>query len=98
MNHYGKVLVATGFLLLTACQSTTQPDTAAVPPGKEADSCGASRYQNFVGKPLSALEQQRFSQKVRAIPWNSAVTMDFNFARLNFLADKSGTITQVYCG
>jgi len=98
VNHYGKALVAAGFLLLTGCQSATQSDKAAVPLDAQADSCGASQYQHFVGKPLSAIDNQRFTQKVRAIPWNSAVTMDFNFTRLNFMADKSGNISRVYCG
>lgn len=98
MNHFGKALVASGFLLLTACQSATQTDTAVRMPDAQADSCGASQYQNFVGKPLSAIDNQRFTQKVRAIPYNSAVTMDFNFTRLNFMADKSGNISRVYCG
>jgi len=98
VNHYGKALMATGFLLLTACQSATQPDQAARLPDAQADSCGASQYQHFVGKPLSAIDNQRFTQKVRAIPWNSAVTMDFNFTRLNFMADKNGNISRVYCG
>ncbi|MCZ4059150.1 I78 family peptidase inhibitor [Pantoea sp. LMR881] len=98
MKHYGKVLMAMGFLALTACQSASKPETAAASQDAESDRCGASQYQSYVGKPLSSLNSQRFEHPVRAIPWNAAVTMDFNLNRLNFMADKSGNISRVYCG
>lgn len=99
MKYYGKALVVMGLFALTACQSASKTEitpTASVDP--ESDRCGASQYQNYVGKPLSSLSDQRFEQQVRAIPWNSAVTMDFNLNRLNFFADQSGIISKVYCG
>lgn len=99
MKFYGKALLAMGFLALTACQSASKPDTAAsTAQDVENDMCGASQYQNYIGQPLSALQKQRFDVPVRAIPWNSAVTMDFNLHRLNFTADRSGKIDKVYCG
>lgn len=97
MKEYGKALLALGLFALTACQSNSKPETAASADA-ESDTCGASQYQSYVGKPLSAVSSLRFDTPVRAIPWNSAVTMDFNLRRLNFLADKSDTITKVYCG
>ncbi|MBT8498569.1 MULTISPECIES: I78 family peptidase inhibitor [Pantoea] len=98
MKFYGKGLLVMGLFALTACQSASKPDTASVAQDPEADRCGASQFQNYVGKPLTALQGQHFEQKVRAIPYNSAVTMDFNLNRLNFLADKNGNISSVYCG
>lgn len=98
MNHYGKALVVMGFFALTACQSGSKPETAAVAQDPESDLCGASQYQDYVGKPLSSVNSQRFDHQVRAIPYNSAVTMDFKLNRLNFMADKSGNISRVYCG
>ncbi|MGK3116727.1 I78 family peptidase inhibitor [Candidatus Pantoea formicae] len=99
MTHYGKVLVATALFALTACQSATQSDsTAAVNHDPETDQCGASQYQNTIGQPLTSLDNKRFDVPVRAIPWNGAVTMDFNLRRLNFMADQSGKISKVYCG
>mgnify|MGYP004706682571 CR=1 FL=1 len=99
MIHYGKVLVATALFALTACQSATKSDsTAAVSQDVTTDQCGASQYQNTLGQPLSSLDNQRFDVPVRAIPWNGAVTMDFNLRRLNFTADQSGKISRVYCG
>jgi len=98
VKYYGKALLALGVLALAACQSTSKTDTAAAGADAESDTCGASQYQSYVGKPLSAVSSLRFDTPVRAIPWNSAVTMDFNLRRINFLADKSDTISKVYCG
>jgi len=98
VKHYGKTLLALSVLALTACQSAGKPDAAAAGVDAQSDTCGAAQYQSYVGKPLSAVSSLRFDAPVRAISWNSAVTMDFNLHRLNFLADKSDTITQVYCG
>jgi len=98
VKYYGKALLALGVLALAACQSTSKTETAAAGADAESDTCGASQYQSYVGKPLSAVSSLRFDTPVRAIPWNSAVTMDFNLRRINFLADKSDTISKVYCG
>ncbi|MEZ3499675.1 I78 family peptidase inhibitor [Pantoea sp. KPR_PJ] len=98
MKNYGKALLALGVLVLAACQSSGKTETAAAGADAENDICGASQYQSYVGKPLSAVSSLRFDTPVRAIPWNSAVTMDFNLRRINFLADKSDTISKVYCG
>jgi len=99
VNHYGKALLLTAMLALTACQSASKTDSShAVSHDPEADQCGASQYQNYLGQPLSALDTQRFAVPVRAIPWNGAATMDFNLRRLNFLGDQNGKISRVYCG
>jgi len=98
VKFYGKALLVAGLFALTACQSASHSDTASVKPDPENDRCGASQFQHYVGKPLTALQGQHFDQLVRPIPYNSAVTMDFNLNRLNFLADKNGNISSVYCG
>nr|WP_154153705.1 MULTISPECIES: I78 family peptidase inhibitor [unclassified Pantoea] len=99
VTHYGKALLVTALFALSACQSASKPDTsAAASHDPETDQCGASQYQNYVGQPLSTLDSKRFAVPVRAIPWNSAVTMDFNLRRVNFAADQSGKISRVYCG
>lgn len=99
MTHYGKVLLLTAMFALTACQSASKTDTAAAAShDPETDQCGASQFQNYVGQPLKALDNKRFDVPVRAIPWNGAATMDFNLRRLNFMGDRSGNISQVYCG
>jgi Peptidase inhibitor I78 family len=98
VKPYGHLLLVAGFFALTACQSASKPASDTTTQDAAADTCGASQYQNYVGKPLSSLSSQHFATPVRAIPWNAAVTMDFNLHRLNFLADKSGKISKVYCG
>lgn len=98
MKYYGKALLALGMFALTACQSAMKHESAAAGADATSDTCGASRYQSYVGKPLSAASSLRLETPMRAIRWNSAVTMDFNLHRLNFLADKDDVITQVYCG
>ena len=97
MKFYGKTLMLTALLALSACSSS--PDKGADPQTADADdTCGASQYQSYVGKPMASLEGLQIDGKVRAIPYNSAVTMDFNLRRLNFLGDSDDKIIRVYCG
>lgn len=99
MKFYGKVAVIAALVALSGCQSAGQKSAdAGAPVDPEMDRCGASQYQQYVGKPLSAIESLRFESSVRAIPYNSAVTMDFNLNRINFMGDQNGTISRVYCG
>jgi len=99
VTHCGKVLLLTAAMALSACQSAGKTSTqAAASVDPETDQCRASQYQNFIGQPLTAIGSQKFAGPVRAIPWNGAVTMDFNLHRLNFMGDKEGNITRVYCG
>ena len=92
----GKVMLVTTILVLAGCQSATKNGSAQVDP--EMDRCGASEYQHYLGKPLSSLNGVRFEKPVRAVPYHSAVTMDFNLNRLNFMGDDKNNITRVYCG
>jgi hypothetical protein len=96
VKFYGKTLLLTALLALSACSSS--PEQGAAQMADADDTCGASQYQNYVGKPMTSLEGVRIESKVRAIPYNSAVTMDFNLRRLNFLGDSNDKIIRVYCG
>ncbi|ARJ40916.1 peptidase inhibitor I78 family protein [Pantoea alhagi] len=98
MKFYGKLALITALVTLAACQHGQKNSDSAAVTDPDADRCGASAYQNYVGQPLSALSKLQFEHPVRAIPYNSAVTMDFNLNRLNFLGDKDNVITRVYCG
>ncbi|MTD27178.1 I78 family peptidase inhibitor [Erwinia sorbitola] len=98
MKHYGKIAVFAALIALSGCQSGSEKSAATAPVDPEMDMCGASQYQQYVGKPLSAIESLRFDRTVRAIPYNSAVTMDFNLNRINFMGDKQNVISRVYCG
>ncbi|MFD1801515.1 I78 family peptidase inhibitor [Mixta tenebrionis] len=97
MKGYGKAALVMALFTLAACQHAQKgADTAAV--DVENNRCGAADYQNYVGKPLTAVNGLHINGPVRVIPWHSAVTMDFNLNRLNFLGDKDDVITSVYCG
>lgn len=98
MKHYGKIAVITALIALAGCQSAGQKNAANTAVDPELDRCGASELQHYVGKPLTALDTVRFDKVVRTIPYNSAVTMDFNLNRINFSGDQQGNITRVYCG
>ncbi|MEI2266491.1 I78 family peptidase inhibitor [Erwinia sp. CGal63] len=93
-----KLAVFATAMLLAGCQSATHKNAASGPTDPELDRCGASDYQQYVGKPLSAIDGLRFEHPARAVPWNAAVTMDFNLNRLNFMGDSQNKITRVYCG
>ncbi|MDU4093440.1 MAG: I78 family peptidase inhibitor [Pantoea sp.] len=98
MKFYGKSALLIALFTLAACQHGQKSSDNAVVSDPDADRCGASAYQNYIGQPLSALSKLHFEHPVRAIPYHSAVTMDFNLNRLNFLGDKDNLITDVYCG
>ncbi|RWR00603.1 hypothetical protein ED28_17220 [[Pantoea] beijingensis] len=97
MKFYGKVLTVAALFTLAAC-STARQDSAAQAVESNDDMCGASHYQGYVGKPLSSLDSVRFAVPMRAIPHDSVVTMDFNMKRVNFMGDRAGNISRVYCG
>ncbi|MDW8845833.1 I78 family peptidase inhibitor [Erwinia sp. MMLR14_017] len=98
MKLYGKLAVIAALVALSGCQTAAQKGGSSASVDPEADRCGASDYQRYVGKPLSSIDGLRFEHPVRAIPYNSAVTMDFNLNRLNFMGDSQGNITRAYCG
>lgn len=97
MKRYGKAALVMALFMLAACQHPQKSsDTAAA--DVENNRCGASDYQNYIGKPLTAVNGLHINGPVRVIPYHSAVTMDFNLNRLNFLGDKDDVISRVYCG
>lgn len=70
-----------------------------MPPGADpVDACGASGFQYLVGRPGVLLDGMRFSQDVRVIQPDMAVTMDFQAGRLNFWLDRRDVIERVTCG
>lgn len=98
MTLHGKALLVFGIVLLAGCQSASHHDKAQTTYVPDDDMCGASDYQQYIGKPLSSVNNLRFDNPVRAIAPDSVVTMDFNLRRLNFFADAQRNITKVYCG
>ena len=83
-------------MLLSACSHSDQAAAPHYLP--DDDMCNASQFQNYVGKPLTAVDDLQLEQPIRAIPAYASVSMDFILRRINFLADDKGTITRVYCG
>ena len=98
MKFSGKIALIIALFTLAACQHGSHPGENAAVTDPDTDRCGASAWQHYVGQPLTALSGVHIDHPVRAIPYYSAVTMDFNLNRLNFLGDKNDVITRVYCG
>ena len=98
MKLYGKIAVIAALVALSGCQMAANKGNHSAAVDPETDRCGASQYQQYVGKPMSSVNSVRFDHPVRVIPYNSAVTMDFNLNRLNFMGDAQGNITRAYCG
>jgi Peptidase inhibitor I78 family len=94
---YASVLVLCAPVLLAACVETDIGPQVPIDP-TPVDSCGAVAYQNFVGKPGVILDGMRFSQDVRVIQHDTAVTMDYIATRLNFWLDRRDVIARVTCG
>ena len=94
MKLVGKMALVALLATLAGCQSGGS--SASVDP--ELDHCEASKYQKYIGQPLSVIDAMNFAHPVRSIPYNASVTMDFNLNRINFSADSKGNISQVYCG
>ncbi len=95
-----KFLPLAGMLLLAACVD----QTAETPIDQDADGtpikqlCGAADLQDLVGQPATVLETMKFAGPVRFLTPGTVMTMDLRQERLNISSDKTGVITQVYCG
>lgn len=83
---------------LAGCQSVATKKDTSVQVDPDMDRCGASEYQQYVGQPLSSIDDIRFEHPARAVPYDASVSMDFNLNRLNFMGDSQGKISRVYCG
>lgn len=81
-------------MALAAC--APRPDPAPTAP--EADSCGASAYQDLAGQDAQVLERILILRQVRMIRPNTPVTADYWPDRLNFEVGADGRIFRVFCG
>ena len=96
-------------LALAACSSPSpdapepsRPEPIATQPADptpEADRCGASQAQSFVGKLRTEVPIPVDPEKQRVACTTCPVTMDFREDRLNFFFDAAtGVIKKVSCG
>lgn len=91
----GKMMMAVATAaLLAGCEPMGTPVVDQPAPNQ----CGALDLQYLVGSPDTVLETMRFGNPVRVIPQGSAVTMDYNPARINFELDRYKMISRVFCG
>jgi hypothetical protein len=91
-----------------ACTQPTPPEDA--PPETPAatgpqtaeeataqDACGASRYQNLIGTPASAIDQSTLPAGARVITPDTMVTQDFRPERLNIITGTDGRVSSLRC-
>src|SRR5262245_5598032 len=87
-------------ILLGAC-STPVPPSASPPNNAEEataqDTCGASQWRQYVGRPVGDIDRSRLPPRARVIMPGQMVTMDFSAERLNIRVGPDGKVTEVGC-
>lgn len=81
----------------TMDQSATTPAPPMPADPATADACGADRYADLVGKPITDPGVPGESADVRYIRPGTQVTMDFRADRLNIDIDANEMITGFRC-
>lgn len=94
-------LIPLAAVMLAACQHEN-PQPLSMPKvqtsARDKRNCQAQELQYLVGKSESMLQVMGLTGNTRVIPHNSAVTLDYNADRLNFLIGETGTIARIFCG
>ena len=65
---------------------------------EEADACGASGMQRYVGGPETVLHKMKFSQPILVLRPGDAAPADVQPIRMLIYVDAAGIITRVVCG
>jgi len=94
-----------GLLALAACSQTVAgtPAPAPPPPPNNAqdataqDTCGASHWRQYVGRPASEIDRSQLPSRARVIMPGQMITMDFSAERLNIRVGPDGKVTEVGC-
>ena len=79
----------------------TQPpadDPMAGDPAMDADACGATEYQAWIGTNVADIDEADLPEPNRVYVEGDAVTMDHRPDRLNVVTDADGNIVEVSCG
>jgi hypothetical protein len=87
----GMAIAAAAAAVLASC-GPPAPDKRG--PG----TCGASSWASLVGQPRSVLDSIMLPQPVRIREAGSAMTMDYDPARLDVDIGNDGKIARVWCG
>ena len=94
-------LLGTGLITVSACAPKAGPAPSLMP--ELTGSCNADAVAGLIGQPASSeigQEALRLSTS-RSLRWlqpNTAVTMDYQGARLNIKLDDRNIITDFSCG
>ena len=87
-------------LLLAACQPTTEPATGGgqtgALPAPAADTCGAARNSDLLGRSLDEISVQP-GPDLRIVEPDSMITMDLRAERLNIETDAAGRVVRLAC-
>ena len=99
-----RILVALSMASMAVACTTPAMETPQDPPKVMGDGvCDASGLQGHIGHKATAesgaiLLNESGAAKLRWIPPDSAVTMDYRKDRLNVSYDREMTITKISCG
>ena len=78
--------------VVIACGSSHAIDT---PPNKRE--CAVKQFSHLIGKDQDTLKKVNLPDPHRIITPNSAVTMDYNETRVNFLIGETDLIESIKC-
>ncbi len=62
-----------------------------------ADTCGASRFRDLVGKPAAEIDQSTLPERTRIITPDMMITQDFSPTRLNIIVGTGGRVGSLRC-
>lgn len=65
---------------------------------EDADACGASGMQRYVGGPETVLNRMKFSQPIKVLRPGDPEPTDVQPIRMLIYVDGAGIITRVVCG
>ena len=66
--------------------------------GEPASACQAEMWQHLIGMSEAEATAEDLPEKVRVVPFQALVTMDYLPDRLNLHLDRSGVVFRVVCG
>jgi hypothetical protein len=92
MLNKNLLLLTTTVALLIACMDTQKPTEPI-----STTECAATDFKYLIGKGQSTLNNLTIQDPHRIILPNSAVTMDYNEMRINFLIGETGLIESIKC-